>query len=146
MSINQSALFESDQCIQTTQSVINSVQADLHYDFCCPRHQFWIFTAFLSGDNNDCLRPSSCQMSVLWCFACLTHVTLIFDSSVASRLWGICCMKRTTCPLPPLKRRSLTGKGLHTKPRAQITFTVANVSLHIFLSVWWCTVYCSFLV
>lgn len=70
-------------------------------------------------------------MSLLWCFACLTHVTLIFDSSVASRLWGICCMQRTTCPLPQLRGRSFTSKELHTKPKADITFTVANVSLRV---------------
>lgn len=51
----------------------------------------WIFTACLSGDNNDCLRPSSCQTSVLRDFACLTQVTLIFGSSVASLRQGICC-------------------------------------------------------
>lgn len=51
----------------------------------------WIFTACLSGDNNDCLRPSSCQTSVLRDFACLTQVTLILGSSVASLRQGICC-------------------------------------------------------
>lgn len=51
----------------------------------------WIFTACLTGDNNDCLRPSSCQTSVLRDFACLTQVTLIFGSSVASLRQGICC-------------------------------------------------------
>lgn len=51
----------------------------------------WIFTACLSGDNNDCLRPSSCQTSVLRDFACLTQVMLIFGSSVASLRQGICC-------------------------------------------------------
>lgn len=99
----------------------------------CRWHQPWIFTACLSGDNNDCLRPSSCQMSVPWDFACLTHVTLIFGSSVASLRQGICYTQRTTWPLPLLTGRSF--------PNQKATYNQKHFySGKIFWHMWWCSV------
>lgn len=99
----------------------------------CRWHQPWIFTACLSGDNNDCLRPSSCQMSVPWDFACLTHVTLIFGSSVASLRQGICYTQTTTWPLPPFTGRSF--------PNQRATYNQKHFySGKIFWHTWWCSV------
>lgn len=74
------------QSVETPHSLMEVRSGWFVSWLCFHTRQPWIFTACLSGDNNDGLRPSSCQMSVLWGFACLTRVTLIFDSSVASLL------------------------------------------------------------
>lgn len=124
------------QSIETPHSLMKVSSGWFVLWLCFHRHQPWIFTACLSGDNNDCLRPSSCQMSVLWGFACLTHVTLIFDSSVASLLQGICCMQRTACPLPPLRGRSLPNQRAAYKNQSWNHLSSGkHLSLHIFTCV-----------
>lgn len=121
------------QSIETPHSLMEVCSGWFVLQLCFHTRQPWIFTACLSGDNNDCLRPSSCQMSVLWGFACLTRVTLIFDSSVASLLWGICCMPGTTCPLPPLRGRSLPDDGAAHKTQGWNHLSSGkHLSLHIF--------------
>lgn len=67
-------------CIVTMSST--TICSDICW--CLKEARCWIFITGLSRGNNDCLCPSSCQMSALWGFACLTHVTLIFKSSVTS--------------------------------------------------------------